>query len=101
MEINSLEKLCRNIGKIKKINKNNDVFGNIEVKIETPRKTLLNIVSDREEFSCYVVKKKFFFDRLIPLENSVGDKKERRFSSLESLVDYLKNNIETIEKRRY
>lgn len=47
MDINSLEKLCRDIGKIKKINKNNDVFGNIEVKIETPRKTLLNIVSDR------------------------------------------------------
>ena len=73
MDINSLEKLCRNIGKIKKINKNNDVFGNIEVKIETPRKTLLNIVSDREEFSCYVVKKKFIFGRLLPLENSVGD----------------------------
>lgn len=48
-----------------------------------------------------LLRKKFFFDRVIPLENSVGDKKERRFRSLESLVDYLKNNIETIEKRRY
>lgn len=59
MNIDTAEEICKDIGVIKRFNENKEVFGNIELEIETPGKTLFEIISDRGEFSCYVLKRGF------------------------------------------
>ena len=59
MNIDTAEENCKDIGVIKRFNENKEVFGNIELEIETPGKTLFEIISDRGEFSCYVLKRGF------------------------------------------
>ena len=59
MDIKYVEKLCESLGIVKKFRKNYEFFGNIELEIETPRKTLLNIISDRGVFSFCIMTKKY------------------------------------------
>ncbi len=98
MNIDTAEELCKNIGVVKKFNENKEVFGNIELEIETPGKTLFEIISDRGEFSCYVIKKRFLRNSRVPVGNITEKGRNISFDSLESAIDYLKNNIEIIEK---
>ena len=98
MDMNSVENLCKDLGRIKKFRENHASFGNMELEIEMPRKTSLSIISDRGEFSCYVVKKIFLCNKLIPLKSIMRSDKDISFNSLKSIVDYLKINLEIIEK---
>ncbi|MGN1399435.1 MAG: hypothetical protein ACI4WG_05510 [Erysipelotrichaceae bacterium] len=97
MDINSVKKLCKDIGEVKKYKVDYGFFGNIELEIQTLHNVFLIITSDRGEFSCCIRKKHFFCDRLIPLCAILKDDK-RSFDSLKSIIDYLIINLETIEK---
>lgn len=98
MNIDTAEEICKDIGVIKRFNENKEVFGNIELEIETPGKTLFEIISDRGEFSCYVLKKRFLCNSRVPVGKITEKERNISFDSLESAIDYLKNNIEIIEK---
>ena len=96
MDIKYVEKLCKSLGIIKKFIKNDEFFGNIELEIETPRKTILNIISDRGIFSCYIMTQKTF-KKLMPIERIINDNKNITFFTLEDTIDFLKKHFD-VEK---
>lgn len=98
MDIELIKKLCKGLGVIKKFSKNYEFFGNVELEIETPHKTVLSIISDRGIFSCYVVKKTILHNRLVPVDRIIKCNKNATFNSLEATIDYLKNHLEKIEE---
>lgn len=100
MDIKFVEKLCKDLGVIKKFRLNHELFGNIEMEIETPRKTSLNIISDRGIFSCYVMKKSFLHNKPVPIERITNCSQNVSFSSLDAAIDYLKKHIEIIDKNK-
>lgn len=89
MDIKYVKKLCESIGIVKKFRKNYEFFGNIELEIETPRKTLINIISDRGIFSCCINKK--HSKKWMPIERIINDDKNITFCTLEDAIDFLKN----------
>lgn len=97
MNLDSVKKLCVELGEVRKWNENAKVFGNLELEIQTPRKTVLNIIADRGEFLCYIKKKTIFREKWIPLDQIIKGTNNMHFESLESIIEYLKTHIREIE----
>jgi len=98
MNLEYVNMLCKDLGIIQKFDVNENIFGNIELEIITPKGNEINILSDRGEFS-YYLKKNSPFRPLTSINKMVGEEKVSSFRSLEEVVDYLKSNIETIENK--
>lgn len=93
-----VEKKCKDLGVIKKYTVDRSFFGNIELEIETPHKVLLYVRSDRGEFSCYVIKRRFLYGKkFVSIADILKCDRNISFGSLESAIDYLKSNLEIIE----
>lgn len=98
MDIKYVRELCKSFGIVKNFRKNDAFFGNIELEIETPRKTRLSIISDRGLFSCYVMRKGLLLSKRKPFDKEANGENKNEFSSLEEAIDYLKRNLDIIEK---
>ena len=98
MDIEFVRKLCSDLGIIKKFRQNNEFFGNIELEIETTNKTILSIISDRDIYSCFVVKKVLLHNRMIPVDRIIKSNTTTPLISLEDSINYLKEHIELIER---
>lgn len=98
MDADIIEKLCKSLGKVIKFKEDNEFFGNIELVIETPRKTRFCIISDRGEISCYVIKRLPWGDKYVPIENIMKTNQKKNYNSIETAIVYLKNNLVIFEK---
>ena len=97
MHFDQVQLICKKIGKVISYKEDKAFFGNIDLKLVTSGNKILYIVSDRGEFSCYLIEDCLFFEKQIPISKVIdGVVQEQIFSSFNLMIDYLESNIAVI-----
>ena len=97
MNVDQVQLVCKKIGKVISYKEDKAFFGNIELKLVTSGNKNLYIVSDRGEYSCYLIEDSFFFAKQIPISKVIdGVLQDQIFSSFKLMIDYLESNIAVI-----
>ena len=97
MNIDYVKRLFEPIARVCEYNVSKRFFGNVELDIVTYHNKKIKIVSDRGEFFCYIFEKAGLTKKYLPIDRVIGINNGDAFSSLDSVVEFLKNNIDKID----